>query len=145
MSRHSSYGEAVPIDDDDPRAPYIQIADDLRQAIADGSLATGDKLPSARQIMDEYDVSTTTAQSAFRKLKNEGLTRSVHGRGTFVRSQVATPTGAGDDEPSQEYLDLRDELRALAAAVDDLRHQIDGLLDAQSPPKSPAKKRAAKR
>ena len=128
----------MPIDPQDPRAPYLQIADDLRQAIADGTLEAGDKLPSARELMDDYEVSTTTAQGALRKLRNEGLTYSVHGRGTFVvtdgtarwRAQThggfpnpLEPSGA----PSPEYVQLREELDRLAQQIEQIHQRLDSI------------------
>ncbi|ELS53629.1 GntR family transcriptional regulator [Streptomyces viridochromogenes] len=70
---------------DDPRPPYVQTADALRKQIQDGRLAPGAKLPSARELQEQFGIANSTAQNALRVLKEEGLIYSVQGRGVFVR------------------------------------------------------------
>lgn len=73
----------------DPRTPAEQIADDLREKITAGRLSAGAQLPSERELADQYGVSTKTAASAMRLLKDEGLVVSRTGAGRYVRQ--ATP------------------------------------------------------
>ena len=47
---------------DDPRAPSVQIADDLRSRIEGGEFAPGAKLPSIRELASQYGVAPMTAQ-----------------------------------------------------------------------------------
>ncbi|WP_073780868.1 GntR family transcriptional regulator [Streptomyces sp. MJM1172] len=70
---------------DDPRPPYVQTADALRKQIQDGHLPPGAKLPSARELQEQFGIANSTAQNALRLLKDEGLIYSVQGRGVFVR------------------------------------------------------------
>ncbi|MCP4964708.1 MAG: winged helix-turn-helix transcriptional regulator, partial [bacterium] len=63
----------------DPRPPYRQIADELIAQIANGEVAPGGKLPSARDLMQRYDVANQTVQSALRVLRTQGLINSVPG------------------------------------------------------------------
>ncbi|WP_328560391.1 GntR family transcriptional regulator [Streptomyces coelicoflavus] len=70
---------------DDPRPPYVRTADMLRKQIQDGQLASGAKLPSAREMQEQFGIANSTAQNALRVLKEEGLIYSVQGRGVFVR------------------------------------------------------------
>ena len=44
-------------------------------------------LPSETQLAETYDVTRMTARQAVDVLKNEGLVRSEHGRGVFVRQR----------------------------------------------------------
>jgi DNA-binding GntR family transcriptional regulator len=67
------------------RPIYLQIADDLRSRILDGSLQTGDKLPSETELMADYGVSRIAVRMAVDVLHNEGLVVKQHGKGTFVR------------------------------------------------------------
>ncbi|GAA4866287.1 GntR family transcriptional regulator [Kitasatospora terrestris] len=70
---------------DDHRAPYVQVADALRDEIQSGKLKPGQKLPSARQLADRFQVAVMTASNGVRVLREEGLVSSTQGRGTFVR------------------------------------------------------------
>lgn len=115
---------------DDPRPPYQQIADDLRQAIRSGDLAPGDQLPSNRQLMDQYGVAPQTVQSAFRMLKDEQLTYSVQGRGTYVRTDAAEAGGDSSPEDLAGEVDaLRGELARFGARLDALAARVEGLDD----------------
>jgi GntR family transcriptional regulator len=71
------------IDVTSPVYPYVQIADQLREAIARGEIT--DLLPSHWDIANDAGVSYNTARRAIKILKDEGLIRAVPGRGTFVR------------------------------------------------------------
>jgi GntR family transcriptional regulator len=75
----------------DPRPPYVQIADDLRKKIADGTYAPGGQLPSQRALADEYSTTTTTASKAVRVLADEGLVQPHSTMGTFVLREPSEP------------------------------------------------------
>jgi DNA-binding GntR family transcriptional regulator len=65
---------------------YLQLADILRDRIAAGEIPPGGRLPSETDIMDEYSVARLTARRAFRVLADEGLTITVQGRGSYVKT-----------------------------------------------------------
>ena len=71
------------IDEDDPRPPYVQLADILRERIRNGTY-TG-RLPSERTIQQEFGLAPMTTRKAVRILRDEGLVVTVNGRGTFVK------------------------------------------------------------
>lgn len=48
------------------------------------TLKTNDKLPSERQLAQEYQVSRNTVRLALLNLESTGLVRRIHGKGTFV-------------------------------------------------------------
>lgn len=66
------------------RAEYLRVADDLRTRIAGGELAPGSKLPTIGQLAQQYEVGTTTIDSAMIVLRAEGWVRGHQGRGIFV-------------------------------------------------------------
>jgi len=79
----------------EPKKPgYADIASHYRKLIADGTLAPGDEMPSMRSVCDEFDVAITTANRAFRMLKEEGLTAVRPGRKTLVADQPRVATSA---------------------------------------------------
>lgn len=63
-----------------------EIAAELRDAITEGRLKPGDKLPSERELAAEYGAARNTARDAVRFLIVEGLVQSQQGRGSFVRT-----------------------------------------------------------
>jgi GntR family transcriptional regulator len=64
---------------------YVKIAENIRHQITSGQLAGGDKLPSERDLCDQWNVSTITVRKALEVLRSEGLIYGVRGKGTFVR------------------------------------------------------------
>jgi GntR family phosphonate transport system transcriptional regulator len=67
---------------------YIQIAEELRQNINDGSYKAGDKLPTESQLSVRFGVNRHTIRRAISLLKSEGLLRVDQGRGTFVANAL---------------------------------------------------------
>lgn len=79
-------------DEIDARSPvplYEQIAARLRLAIAGQELATGEALPSVRQLAAALRVNPATVVQAYRELEGEGYVELRHGAGTFVRPLTA--------------------------------------------------------
>lgn len=74
------------LDRSDDRAPYVQIAVALREAITLGQLGPGDRLPSESELTEHFGVARMTVRQAIQELKSEGLVISEHGRGVFVRA-----------------------------------------------------------
>jgi GntR family transcriptional regulator len=71
------------ISQDDPRPAYVQLAAILRARIESGEI-TG-RLPSERQVQQELGTAPMTTRKAMRLLQDEGLVRTVPGRGSFVK------------------------------------------------------------
>lgn len=68
-----------------PDAPiWRQVTDILRDKITSGEIGPRQKLPSIHRLMQDYGIADQTAQKAVQALKDEGLVRSVLGKGTFV-------------------------------------------------------------
>lgn len=66
---------------------YKQIISSIENAIANGELKTGDKLPSLNHIKNKHKISRDTVLTAFSELKNRGIIDSTVGKGYFVTSE----------------------------------------------------------
>lgn len=65
---------------------YQEVAEQIRQKIADGTYSPGAPLPSIKDLMSEYDVSRTTVRAALKVLFDDGLLNPGRGqRKTTVR------------------------------------------------------------
>jgi DNA-binding FadR family transcriptional regulator len=60
------------------------IADQLRQAIVEGSYKFGQKLPAERQLAEAFNASRTTVRLALDRLETDKLVARRIGSGTFV-------------------------------------------------------------
>lgn len=63
---------------------YEQVAAILRGQIERGEIPPDRPVPSVKQLQQIYGVAQGTAERAIRILKDEGLVRSVIGKGVFV-------------------------------------------------------------
>ncbi|MER7011803.1 TetR/AcrR family transcriptional regulator C-terminal domain-containing protein [Saccharopolyspora sp. NPDC000359] len=68
--------------------PYLRIAADIRARIDTGRLRPGDRVPSTRQITEEWGVAMATATKALAALRREGLVHPVTGAGTVVTNRA---------------------------------------------------------
>ncbi|MER6577317.1 winged helix-turn-helix domain-containing protein [Nonomuraea sp. NPDC001023] len=74
-----------------PNAPkWAQVAEILKERIADGTYLPDTQLPSQHQLVEEFDIAPNTAQKVMTRLREQGVAYSVRGVGTFVAS-VKTP------------------------------------------------------
>src|SRR5450631_4547110 len=65
-------------------ATYLQLVQQVRQALQLGLLEPGDRLPTAQQVVARLAINPNTVLKAYRDLEREGLVRPRPGRGTFV-------------------------------------------------------------
>lgn len=68
---------------------YAQIVDGVRDLIATGRLAPGDKLPSHRDLALRLAIAPLTVKRAYDELERQGLVASRHGLGTYITETAA--------------------------------------------------------
>jgi GntR family transcriptional regulator len=76
----------------DPRsgvATYLQIVQQVKEALRLGTLDVGDQLPTVREVVADLAINPNTVAKAYRDLEREGLVVARQGRGTFVASTLA--------------------------------------------------------
>ena len=77
------------VDSAAPGALHEQIAANVRRAVAEGTLAGGERLPPASELSDVLQVNANTVLQAYRLLRAERLLEFRRGRGVRVRPDVA--------------------------------------------------------
>jgi GntR family transcriptional regulator len=65
-------------------ARYLQLVQQVRDALRLGLLEPGDQLPTAQQVVAKLAINPNTVLKAYRDLEREGLVRARSGQGTFV-------------------------------------------------------------
>src|SRR6478672_10964858 len=98
-------------------SPYLQLIQQVRQALRLGMLTEGDQLPTVKDVVGRLAINPNTVLKAYRELEYEGLVAARPGVGTFV-------TGTLDGGPLAAHGPLRHELqrwlgRARRAGLDD--------------------------
>ena len=77
-------------------ATYLQLVQQVHDALRLGLLEPGDRLPTAQQVVAKLAINPNTVLKAYRDLEREGLVQGRPGQGTFV-----TGTMAGTDRAVQ--------------------------------------------
>ncbi|HLY40160.1 MAG TPA: GntR family transcriptional regulator [Terracidiphilus sp.] len=63
---------------------YRQLIDQVQAAVARGSLAPGDQLPTVRHVAVELAINPNTVMRAYREMEIRGLLDTQQGTGTFI-------------------------------------------------------------
>ncbi len=83
---------------------YKQIIASIENAIVDGHVKRGDKLPSINSIRNRFSLSRDTVMLAYNELKVRGIVQSIPGKGYYIKSE--------DIRTKQKIFLLFDELNA---------------------------------
>jgi GntR family transcriptional regulator len=67
---------------------YMQLVQQVHQALQLGLLRPGDRLPTAVQVVASLAINPNTVLKAYRDLEREGLVRARPGLGTFVVGEL---------------------------------------------------------
>ncbi len=84
---------------------YVQVAEQISQAIAKGQLVSGDKLPAVRKLAAELVINPNTVARAYSRLERAGLVTTKTGSGTFVSDLKLRRTDAADINMLTERMD----------------------------------------
>jgi GntR family transcriptional regulator len=104
----------------DPRSgvpTYLQVVQQVRQAVNLGILRPGDQLPTVKDVVGALAINPNTVLKAYRELDHEGLVVARRGVGTFVSEEL--PSLPPDDLKGLRASLQRWVGRARAAGLDD--------------------------
>jgi len=97
-------------------ATYMQLVQQVKQALRTGLLEPGDQLPRVRDVAESLAINPNTVLKAYRQLEIEGLAEGRPGVGTFVRRTLAGPSLGNQAALRRELLAWLG--RAAAAGLD---------------------------
>lgn len=72
-----NYSSMIPI--------YTQIVEQIKTQISDGTMKANDPLPSVRELSRDLKISALTVKKAYDELEAQGLTATIHGKGSYVK------------------------------------------------------------
>ena len=84
---------------------YEQVMDQLKEQSMTGQMATGEKLPSVRELSKSITVNPNTVQKAYRELERQGYVYTTSGVGTFVADRSEIHADLPALQKAQENLD----------------------------------------
>ncbi|MGE5597981.1 MAG: GntR family transcriptional regulator [Bacteroidota bacterium] len=100
---------------------YLQIVEQVKQAVAGGVLKPGQRLPATRDLAIELAVNPNTVVKAYQALEREGLIVLPRGRGAFI---AESPQHA----PEERLVLLRPSVERLVAEAYRLGCTADDVL-----------------
>ena len=93
---------------------YRQIIDQVQGSIASGSLATGDQLPTVRQVAVDLAINPNTVLRAYRELEIRGVIETQQGTGTFIADRRLEPNQLEHERQLSQF--VRDFVARAGAA-----------------------------
>jgi DNA-binding GntR family transcriptional regulator len=90
----ATYGQHM-IELEPDRPVWLQVYEIIRSRIDEGTYAPRMPLPSSARLVQEFGIARGTARKVLDRLVEDGVARTVPGKGTFV-------VGTQDDAPAGE-------------------------------------------
>lgn len=104
--------------------PYLQIVQQVKQALQVGILEPGDQLPTVKEVVGHVAINPNTVAKAYRELEMLGITEGRTGSGTFVKQRPAGPSPEVQERLSDDLAGWI--AKARRAGLDD--EEIEALL-----------------
>ena len=121
---------------------YLQIVQQIRDAVSLEKIQTGDPVPSVRQLATDLTVNPNTIAKAYGELVQEGVLESQRGRGYFVAERRSVFSKAEQQRRIAKHVEqLASEAKSLGIADADVIRLVQKRLDQLSP--SSNKKRSS--
>ena len=115
----------------DPRsgvATYLQIVQQVKEALRLGTIDVGDQLPTVREVVADLAINPNTVAKAYRDLEREGLVVARQGRGTFVASTLAPASLRHHDQLRADFERWIDAAEAAGLDEESIRALISATL-----------------
>ena len=101
-------------------ATYLQLVQQVHDALRLGLLEPGDQLPTAQQVVAKLAINPNTVLKAYRDLEREGLVRGRPGQGTFVIRALSGTDPAAQARFLAAMTDLLRSARSAGLGPDDV-------------------------
>jgi GntR family transcriptional regulator len=111
----------IRIDNDNPKAIYEQIYDEIIRLIFSKSLKPDEKLPSVRELASMIRINPNTIQKAYKYLEEDNYIYTVKGVGNFVKD--------ADELRNLHIKNVKDELYKVLNSLKELGLREERIID----------------
>src|SRR5271165_1483518 len=116
---------------------YEQITGQIEQQILRGELKSGDRLPTERELAEQFHASRTAVREAMKTLAQKGLLEMRPGRGTTVingtsqalRDSLGLMLRVARHDSARDLVEVREILEPEIAALAAARATPDNIVD----------------
>jgi GntR family transcriptional regulator len=108
---------------------FQQIADTLSHRILEGTLQAGDRVPSVRDLSEEFEVNRNTLLRTYSLLSDAGIIDNKRGVGFFVADDAVECIRSREKAAffADELPDFLNKVRLLGLTKDDLAELLNQL------------------
>src|SRR5215475_142913 len=117
---HVSSSSAVPT--------YMQLVEQVRQALRLGRLEPGDQLPTVRSVAAAASINPNTVLKAYRELEHEGLVEGRPGQGTYVVRSLSAPSPQTLDRLRKSLAAWVEQARRAGLEPEHIRALVDSTI-----------------
>ena len=123
---------------------YMQLVEQVRQALRLGRLQPGDRLPTVRAVAAAVAINPNTVLKAYRELEHEGVIELRHGAGAFVSANARTKKATDTRAVQAIVAAAIEKLRSRGVTDEEIRRLFEAELAGLTQTGSPAVARSAK-
>ena len=99
---------------------YLQVGNDLKGKIASGQIQPGEKLPSGRELAQQYQINPNTAARVYQVLEQEGICETRRGLGTFVVEEIGMQQKVREEMARDLARSFLERMRALGLSCEEI-------------------------
>jgi GntR family transcriptional regulator len=108
---------------------YLQLVEQVRQALRLGRLQPGDRLPTVRKVASSLAINPNTVLKAYRELEHEKLVVGRPGQGTYVVRSLSGPSPQTLDRLRASLESWVDEARGAGLGPAHIRAVVDSTIN----------------
>jgi len=99
---------------------YVQLVQQVRQAIRLGLLQPGDQLPTVKTVVTQLAINPNTVLKAYHELERDGLVEGRRGQGTFVSDRLPPVLATRNDALHDALTRWINQAREAGLSEDDI-------------------------
>ncbi len=99
---------------------YLQVVDDIKKQIVNGTIKPGDKLLSTRELASRYTINPNTSMRVYSELEAEGITFTRRGLGTFVSEDASLVSSLKSELNKSLVNQFIEEFKAIGYSKEEL-------------------------
>lgn len=104
---------------------YLQVVENMKMQIMNGTLCSGHKISSVRDLAQELGVNPNTVQKAFAELEREGFIRTERAVGRYVADNQKLIEECKVQMIKEKVQDFIKQMELLGLTINDIRDYID--------------------
>ncbi len=103
---------------------YMQIIDDLKNQIMNGTLKPNQKVPSVRELALELSVNPNTIQRAYTELERAGYIRTERAVGRYVNDNIELINKSKEKQINENIEEFIEKMKSIGLSLESIQKYI---------------------